>query len=122
MSNFTEARTTTATALGMECYRDRAPEDAALPYSVIARLVPFVPRIGGDARTIVAGEQMQVDVFWQGIVGQTEDDQESALISALDGHHVTGLSRLRVVGAVRLYEPDDDVTHLAVTVSVARSG
>lgn len=120
MSNLSETRAVVVDTLTVECYLDHAPPDARLPYALVSQPIPFVPAMPGDSRTLVAREQIVVDVFWQGIVGETAAVETSALITALDGHHVSGLARLRVVGVARLYEVEDDVTHVAVTVSAAR--
>lgn len=66
--------------LGLAFYRDRAPQEAALPYGVISEAISITPIPMGDkgdpAADLQVDEQAQVSVYetWRGSDGKPAED------------------------------------------------
>lgn len=115
-------------SLGISVYRDRAPDGTTFPYVTVSESVSVVPDLSGDfgASTPTVTELVSVDV-WQaernGVTGESYTLVPS-VVRALHGANLTAAPTkvygVRVVGDVRLPEPDNDLVHEAVTVEIHR--
>lgn len=115
--------------LGISVYRDAAPDGTAKPFITVSESLSTVPDLSGDfgsTNPVTVTELAQVDV-WQnrrsGLTGESYSlvrDVERALHGANLTAAPTKVYGTRVIGSVRLTEPENDVVHQAVTVEIHR--
>lgn len=126
--------------LGLVCYRDAAPrlpgagdtELPPMPFASVRERIAAAPDADGLFDLDVSHterETVQVDLWQQWRDLATGKPTESytlarALRDGLAGAQLTGLPwrvyGVRVSGSVRLLEPDDNVVHDAITVTLYR--
>lgn len=122
-----------AAGLSITVYRDEAPTSAAFPYVVVSEGITvnaesaFNPR--DDAEGHVS-EQVQVSLYMLRRNATTNAITESytlpdAITAALHGKRLTTLptygGHMRVLGRTRLFEDEDSIVHVPITVEVRRT-
>lgn len=98
--------------------QDQENDLAVFPYATVLDPISQVPALQGDSRALAVRRLLQVDI-WQdsaAFSAQLVDDVEIAL----DGVAITSGFRFRVVDTNEIPEPEQGVTHHAVTVSIVR--
>jgi hypothetical protein len=123
-----------AQGLGVAVYRDAAPNDrpAPLPYITVSEAVALTPDADGDSgdqttrHTVTEIAQVDVWQTWRTSQGSVAEDYTlpPSVLRALDGASLPNapgrVYGCRVTSMVRLLEPDTNVVHHAVTVTVNR--
>lgn len=119
--------------LGISFYRDRAPDNQALPYGTISEGISITSEPAFNAHDDPEGhvrEVVQVDLWEQWRNPTTGAVTESytladATVLALDGKRATTaptwVGGMTVVGSVRLVEVEVNTIHTAITVEIRRT-
>lgn len=120
-----------ASGLGVAAYRNAAPDGTAMPYVTVQDEVALTPYPDGaydrDVQHNVR-EVVQVDVWqtWRSPTGKVLEDYAlaGAVRRALHGAALPPAPEpiygCRVTSSVRLLEPDVNVVHHAITLTVDR--
>lgn len=120
--------------LGLPAYRDRAPQDAALPYAVIREAVTATVRRHGDFGDINASravtEEVQIDLWQQARDPESNAVTESytlpsAVFRNLHGARLpaapTHVHGVKVLGMTRFPDPDARLVRHLITVQLDRA-
>lgn len=122
--------------LSLSAYRDKAPEEATLPYIRIREAITVSPRSSGDFGDANAkkhvSEEVQLDLFQdhrdldQADRPIIEDyDLADTLVAKLHGAHLavapTHVFGVRVLNSSRFPEPDENVVRHLITVALDRA-
>lgn len=118
--------------LGLPVFRDRAPDNQALPYITITEAISIVPEPAFNSYDDPDGhvrELAQVDLWqqWRHEGGGVAENYSlpDALTKALDGRRTTTaptwVGGMTVTGVVRLLELDINTVHVAITVEIRRT-
>lgn len=120
-----------AAGLGVSAYRNAAPDGTAMPYVTVQDEVALSPLADGPydrGVTHNVREVVQVDVWqtWRTASGKPAEDYAlpAAIRRALHGASLPPapgrVYGCRVTGSVRLVEPDTNVVHHALTLTIDR--
>lgn len=119
--------------LGLSAFRDRPPARQHLPYCTINENVAQIPLLHGDTddpyADVAYRQEMQVDL-WQArrdpITGQNAEQYDLpdrltfAIATSRAPTSPTLVNGIRVTGVIRLADPDTNIIHHVISVTVDR--
>lgn len=116
--------------LNLTVYRDQAPPRTARPYVEVTEVIALAPDPLEDAAPSTALETVQVDLWQNWKVKATTAEVEDpalapALIRGIHGQRLPSIGTsivymVRVAHSIRLFEPDENIVHHAITVEINR--